>query len=93
MQRYLGRFADRATEQQERDKRVGVNIVPDDIKGHAVNVCQIAENIGVMNTAKCKEYQNDTEAETEVAEPVDDERLLARVGGGFFLIVVSDQEV
>ena len=51
------------------------------------------EDLAEVERAEEREDAEDPEDEAEVADPVDDEGLLAGVGRGFLVVVVPDQEV
>ncbi len=83
-ERQLGRLADRAHEEEERDGQVGV--------GGDARV-GLGEDLAVVQGAEGDPDQHDAEAEAEVPHPGHDEGLLARVGGRLPLVPEADQEV
>ena len=81
------RLAARADEEQQADRRGDAGVrVPD---------CALAEreDLAVVGGAEGVEDQEDAEDEAEVADAVDDERLLAGVGGEVLVVVEADQQV
>ena len=80
----LRRLAARAHEEEERDGEV-------DVGAHAR--VGLGEDLAVVERAEGDPDEHDAEAEAEVAHPVDDEGLLARVGGRLLLVPEADQEV
>src|SRR5688572_8676812 len=86
VQRNLRGLAGRADEEQQADGR-----------GRAAVRARIRARRGedrrVVGRSECVEDQEDAEDEAEVADAVDDERLLAGVGGEVLVVVEADEQV
>ncbi len=93
MQRKLRGLPYRSHEEQERDDGVQAVGVSEDVH-HLPDMGRHGrEDRVVVQRAEGYEYQHHAEAEAEVADPVHDERLLARVRRGLLLVPEPDKEV
>ena len=99
VERELGRLAERAEHQQERDPAAGPccwNVGQGAVVGRRpvrAGRCGCRPLAEVADGAEGQEAEHDAQAEPEVADAVDEERLLGRLAGGGLVVVVADQQV
>jgi hypothetical protein len=90
IKRNLRRFSRRSDEQQQRDRAQDAEVRCLHVKGSAA---QDFIHWQEAHGAERREHQQHAQDKRGVTDAVDDERLLTRVPGGFFVEVESDQQV
>ncbi len=87
VERNLGRFARRADQQQQRDRRDPAR------RGVYGQRLGLRKHLAEVERAEVNRDQKNGKREAEVADAVDDERLVSRRGGEVFQKIEADQQV